>query len=438
MKKWLFILPLLLYFSTPLLLSQDRPRRYYRSALTSMMVYHPEDEFGYDVYTIFKDLPTPDKYDNHSVGYSVIDNSYIHGVPGSAQGLHRQEYGKSLILTSAEKQANAEAILKVLETSQVAKRIVALWFNWTGDSIQNATFNTQLIEDRSDYNTSFADAEKIKYTIEGKAALRDVATELIENSFVLVSDITYITAEDRADAAKVTLGIIGGIADALTGGNSGRRMAQVAGDIADSFTGFKVMTHTYLYQLIWDEEKMNDFYVHYYAEVPDPAKTKAFIEDQTSFHLKFLGEESSTYEKTEKKGKYNRTELLQLITQRSIDKNIASLQSKHEAFRIKAPITSVEYNKNGKILGYRALIGEKEDVRTTSEFEVLEVTFEKGKVVYNRIGTVKPVNNQIWDNRFNALMENNIDVSTEGTLFKSVGAPLKPIVPGMLLKLKKQ
>ena len=38
--------------------------QYYRNALTSMMVYHPEDEFGYDVYQIFKDLPPEDKYES--------------------------------------------------------------------------------------------------------------------------------------------------------------------------------------------------------------------------------------------------------------------------------------------------------------------------------------------------------------------------------------
>ena len=436
MRKWLIILSI---SALPLWLQAESiPRRYFRSALTSMMVYHPEDEFGYDVYTIFKDLPTPDKYDEHSIGYRVIDNSHIYGVEGSYQGLNRQEYGKSLVLTAAEKAANAAAILKVLEQGQAAKRMVATWFNWKGDSLQNATFNTQTIEARSDYNTSFAEAEKVKYTVEGKAALQDIGQELIENSFILVSDITYITAEERADAAKTVLNILGGITDALFGGNSGRRLAQSAGDIADSYTGFKVMTHTYLYQLVWDEDKMNDFYVRYYTEVPDTVKMLAFINDRESFHLKFLGEESSTYEKTEKKGKYNRTELLQLITQRSIDKNIAALQSRYDVFRIKAPITSVEYNKNGKLVGYRALIGEKEDVKTTSEFEVLEVAIENGKLSLNKIGTVKPINNQIWDNRYNALMENNIDVSTEGTLFKPVGAPLKEIVPGMLLRLKKQ
>lgn len=420
------------------MIAKETPRRYYRSALTSILVYHPEDEFGYDVYQIYKNLPTPDKYDNHPIGFQVLDNAYIYGVEGSAKGLNRQRYGQSLVLTAEEKEANAAAILNELEKGEVAKHIVARWFDWSGEDIQNAVFGTQTIEDRSDYNVSFMEAEKIKYTIEGKTALRDVGEELIKNSFVLVSDITYITVEDRAKAAKITFGVLGGIADILTGGNSGSRLAQAVGDIADSYTGFKVMTHTYLYQLIWDADKMNEFFVRYYSETPNPDKMRAFINDKSLCHLRYVGTESSSFEKTERKGKYNRNELLQFITARSIDKNIAALQTKHEAFRVKTPITSVEYNKRGKLVGFRAMIGEKEDVRNTSKFEVLEVAIENGKVKFNKIGTVKAVNNQIWDNRFNALKENDVDVSVEGTLFKPKGTMSKTVVPGMLLRLKKQ
>lgn len=406
---------ILLLVSLSLIAKEDiKPRRYYRSALTSMMVYHPEDEFGYDVYQIFKDLPVSDKFDEHEIGYRVIDRSYVEG------------------------QINGETILNELEKGQVAKRIVAKWYDWSGDSVQNAFFGTKTIEERSDYNVSFMDAEKVRYTIEGSSSLRDVGVQLMQNSFVLVSNITYRTVEDKAKSTKETLSIIGGIADILTGGNEGRRFAQAVGEIADLYTGFKVITTTYLYQLEWNREKMNDFFVHYYTEEPNEAKMRAFIADTSLFHLRYLGTESSMYEQKERKGKYDRTELLQLITARSIDMNIAALQTKYEAFRIKSPITSVEYNKRGKVVGYRALIGEKEDVKNSSEFEILEAEFEQGRLTFNKVGTAKVVNNRVWDNRFNALKENNIDISVEGTLFKSKGRPSKTIVPGMLLRLKKQ
>ena len=54
---------------------------YRRNSLTTLLVYHPEDEFGGEIYKAFDSLPIPDKYDDHSIeGMRVIDNSHIYGV----------------------------------------------------------------------------------------------------------------------------------------------------------------------------------------------------------------------------------------------------------------------------------------------------------------------------------------------------------------------
>ena len=186
--------------------------QYYRNALTNMMVYHPEDEFGYDVYLIFNELPPQERYDKHDINLRVIDNSKISGVAGSKNGgLNRQTYGASMVLTDKEKQANADALLDLLNRAEVGKRMVAKWFNLTGTTLQDAHFGTQIIEERSGYNVSMQEAEMARYTIEGAAALQDVSTELMNHSFVLVSDMTYITAEDRGKAAKTTMQIFGAV-----------------------------------------------------------------------------------------------------------------------------------------------------------------------------------------------------------------------------------
>ena len=126
-----------------------------------------------------------------------------------------------------------------------------------------------------------------------------------------------------------------------------------------------------------------------------------------------------------------------MITVRSIDKNIAKLQKRFEAFRVKAPITAIEYNpKKGTPTGFRAMIGEKEGVEDDMKFEVLECKMVKGKIEYRRVAVLKPVKNRIWDNRFNALIENDKDGETEGTLFRIDGDKTKAndIVPGMLIR----
>lgn len=409
---------------------------YYRNALTSMMVYHAEDEFGYDVYEIFSELPPEDKYDNHDVDLHVIDNAKISGVARrKGVGLHRQTYGGDIILTKEEKQANGEAMLDLLNRAEIGKRIVAKWFNLSGETLQDAHFGTDCIEERSHYNASQLEIEKARYTIQGLSALQDVSSELINHSFVLVSDMTYITAEDRAATAKATLGVIGAVFDAFAGGNSGQRLAETAGDIADKFTGFKVMTHSYLYQLVWNDSIANIFYQNYYTSEPDPARIQAFLADESSFQLQYLGTESANYEKTKLVGKYSRSELLQMITVRSIDNNIAKLQKRFEAFRVKAPITAVEYDKKGQPVGYRAQIGEKEGVEDNMKFEVLEARYNKGRIEYHRVAVLKPVRNHIWDNRFNALIENDSDGELQGTLFKvDTKSAGHDILPGMLIR----
>jgi len=438
MKKPFFLLAAAAVLCATTLSAQEAEKKtvsqYYRNALTTMMVYHAEDEFGYDVYEIFKDLPPQERYDMHDVGLRVFDNSKINNVRGHKDGLHRQTYGGSMVLTADEKKANAEAMLEMLNQAEIGKRIVAKWFNLTGETLQDAHFGTETLEDRSGYNASMLDIEKARFTIDGLAALQNVGEELISHSFVLISDMTYITAEDRASAAKTTLGILGAVFDVATGGNAGKRLAEDAGDIADKFTGFKVMTHSYLFQLVWNDSIANIFYDKYYTATPNPDKMRAFMEDRNTFRMIYLGTESANYEKTKVEGRYTREDLLQMITVRSIDNNIAKLQKRFEAFRVKAPITSVEYDKKGKISGFRAQIGEKEGLDENMKFEVLEYRLTKNGLEVNKVAVIQPVKNQIWDNRFNALIENDRDGEISGTLFKLSGTTVTEILPGMLVR----
>ena len=60
---------------------------YRRNSLATLLVYHPEDEFGPEIYKAFDSLPIPDKYDDHTIaGYRIIDNSTIWGVQRKDSG----------------------------------------------------------------------------------------------------------------------------------------------------------------------------------------------------------------------------------------------------------------------------------------------------------------------------------------------------------------
>lgn len=422
--------------------AEDRVSKYYRNALVNMMVYHPEDEFGYEVYEIFQNLPPQERFDNHDIGLRVFDNSKITGVKGhKGNGLHRQTYGKSMVFTEEQRIANEEALLNMINEAEMAKRIVAKWFNLTGDSLQNAHFGTELLEERSEYTATTLDVEKARYTVDGMEILRSLGEELISHSFIIVNDMTYVTAENRADATKATFGVIGAVFDGLTGGNSGKRLAENVGDISDKFTGFKVMTKTYLYQLEWNDSIANIFYTKYYTSTPNPEKLRAFMEDRTTFRMNFIGREASRYEMTKVADKYDRHDLLEMVTARSIDMNIAELQYKYESFRVNAPIVRIEYDKKGKIAGYRVPIGLKEDIDDNSRLEIVDVVMGQDGMSTQRVTRLKPVKNQIWDNRFNAIKEAEKDQEQVGTLWEHVNkysTNKEKVKVGSIARLKKE
>lgn len=430
MKK-IFLFSIVLLAASNLVAQNGQLNDYRRNSLATMMIYHSEDTFGLEIYNAFQAIPTPDKYDDHNVDIRVIENDSIHNVQKKKNGLYKAKYGKTL--TSGEIQRNGLALEELLNVGQVGNMLVAKWFGLDLNEWQNSAFNTELLQVRGQYNASEIDVEKARLTARGLVALSDAGEELLGNTFVLINDMTYVTAEERADAAKKTMNVLGGIFDALTGGNTGSDMAKTAGAIADAFTGFTVKTHSYLFQLQWNDSVAAIFYNNYYTSVPDQEKILAFFSDTTSFRVKYVAHEYEYDGKTEVKGKYSRNELVKMSCTRSMDKNIASLQLQYEDFKVKTPVYAVEYNEKGKLLGYAAKIGMKEGITEKSSFQVVErkVDPETGRTTYKYVATVKPLKGKIWDNRYNAVTESAVGSELNSTLFKKVSGG--EILPGMLL-----
>ena len=405
---------------------------YRRNSLATVLVYHPEDEFGNEIYKAFDSLPVPDKYDDHTIiGSRIINNAKIGGVQRRDSGYFKATYGHQL--TAAELQANARHTERLLNEAQIGKKMIAKWFGFEGNTVSDATFNTRLVQERGQYNANDIDVELALQTTRGLYTLSDAGEELLGNTYVLVNDITYITAEQEAAAAKIAMGVLGGILDGLTGGSAGRDLAQTAGKIADSFTGFKVKTHSYLYRLEWNDSIAAIFYQFYYTDKPDSAKVQAFLDDKTTFRVKYVAHEYEFDKKSVLKGQYSRTELVRTICARSMDKNIVSLGKQYEDFKVKTPVYDVLDNGRGKIEGYAAKIGMKEGISESSKFQVVQCIQnpETGKTTYKYVATVKPKKGAIWDNRYNAVLE-QADGSTlpYTTFVKTSGGE---ILPGMLL-----
>lgn len=406
--------------------------QYRRNSLATVLVFHPEDEFGREIYKAFDSLPIPDKYDDHTIpGYRFIDNSTVNGVQKKESGYYKATYGHAL--SEKELQANAKYTEDLLNRTNMAKQMVGKWFGFEGTSVENATFNTQLIQTRGQYNATDVDVNLALQTTRGLATLSDAGEELIDQTFVLVNDVTYVTAEQRAQTAKITMGVLGGLLDAFTGGSGGRDLAKAGAAIADSFTGFKVKTHSYLYQLVWNDSIAAIFYQQHYTAVPDSEKVQAFLNDTTTYRLKYVAHKYEYDEKAVLKGEYTRTELVRTICARSMDKNIVELAKQYEDFKVKTPVFQVLYDDKGHIQGYAAKIGLKEGISDTSKFQVVQRVIDPvtNKTKYKYVATVKPVKGAVWDNRYNAVLEQEDGSTLPYTTFKKVGGG--EIMPGMLL-----
>ena len=435
-RKWIGLTALSVFvfqFSVPTAQAEE-VLNYRRNSLATVLVYHPEDEFGMEIYKAFDSLPIPDKYDDHTIeGARVIDNSTVWGVQRKDSGYYKATYGHQL--TASELKANAKFTEDLLNANEVAKWMIAKWFGFDGETVNDATFNTALIQSRGQYNANDLDVALALQTTRGVASLSDAGEELLGQTFVLVNDITYVTAEQEAEAAKTAMSIIGGFADALLGSGStvGKDIAELGGAIADSFTGFKVKTHSYLYQLEWNDSIAAIFYQFHYTATPDPAKVQAFLDDKTTYRLKYVAHEYEFDKKSVLKGKYSRTELVRTICARSMDKNIVALAKQYEDFKVKTPVYQVLTNGKGKIEGYAAKIGMKEGISDNSKFQVVQRLQdpETGKTQYKYVATVKPKKGCIWDNRYNAVLEQADGATLPYTTFtKTAGGE---ILPGMLL-----
>ncbi|NCC98966.1 MAG: hypothetical protein EOL95_04570 [Bacteroidia bacterium] len=391
--------------------------KYRRSSIATMMVIHPEDEFSNDIKDAYLEIPTPDKFNDHNTGLKIIDaNGFKNVKPKDKPGLYKAVYGKNL--SEKEINKNGVAIEEFLNNINIGTNLIAIWYNLSLDS---ANMNMEIIKERGQYDASSMDVEKAKRTIRGIAAISDAGEELISKTFIIVNDMTYVTAEQKAKVAKTTMSILGGIGDAFLGGGTVSGVTDLAGAIADSFTGFRVRNHSYLFQLQWNDSIQAVFYDKYYTQISDSAKIRAFINDSSLFKVKYVAHEYEFDENSVLKGKYDRHDLIKINCARSQDKNIASLQLAYEDFKLKTPIfKNLGDDEKGKFIGYAAKVGLKEGITEKSKFQLIEQILdpETNKTYYKYVATMQPVKGKIWDNRYMATEEKEEGSELSYTIFK--------------------
>lgn len=383
--------------------------KYRRSSIYSLMIKHQNQQFANDISKVFDEMPVPDKYNSHDLSIKIIS------------------------VDEKKVEDEDKAVKNFLERNHVASHLVARWFNREPST---GVCNMELVKSRGLYGASELDRILASKSVRGNAILEDAGEDLIGHTFVLLNDIRYI---DRGRGSSVFGGVVrmtGGVVTAAnkannnnttTNNNNNQNNYESLAKMTESYKGFKVKIHSYLYRLVWDEEVAANFYSEVYSDRPDESKCKAFEQMRPQFHLELVGEQTSSGSDVSFLGINENQPLLMVrkACQRALDENVANLQHNFDVFKVREPIRSVD--------PVTAYIGLKEGMTSSSRYEVLEVVREEdGRTTYQRVGVVAPESGKIWDNRFMASEERAKGADLGYTTFKVIRG--EGFYPGMLLR----
>lgn len=353
--KWLLCFVIFIaWWNSNTRAQQLKEVQYQRSSVIQMMIEHPMYMFNDEIAAAFRNLPIPERFNDHNLGVKVVKFS-------------AQEF--------TDQQTNISSFIRQV---RLGNRAIAKWFNWNKNT---GKFNMDLIKERGVYNASALDKELASLNVRGSAILADAGENLIPNTYLVMSDICY--------KGKYS--------------NKEKDMQHVDGN----YHQFDVNIVSYIYQLDWNNDFLNEFYSKYYNGTLD------FINKADPYNFIFRAKVETDYNETS--NQISQSKLIERVVARCLDINMAKLQRAYPDFRIKALITATE--------PIQAKIGLKECVTPDSKFEVLEMhTDDKGIVTYKRVGIVKPIEGKIWDNRYLA--------DEEGTATSGLGTTSFEIVKG--------
>ncbi|MBQ20505.1 MAG: hypothetical protein CMD31_07075 [Flavobacteriales bacterium] len=341
--------------------------KYRRSSLYTLMINDNQREHFEVILNAFGNTPLSEKFNDHNIGPYLID------------------------ATGYVKDRSSE-ITVYLEKNNVAKDLVAKWFNRSKDG----AFDMSLIQNRGEYSATVQDKVVAANLERGEALLADAGEELIGNTYVIINDFKFTNKEEVAKKVSNAAGWAKLGASYLPGGSTITNTADVVDAGATiAGKGYIIKTTSYLYKLDWNDSIAAVFYNNLWVDQNnlDPAKIAAF-EKSGLFKLRLVGYEdawadlqSSIF--TNKSDE----ELIYIATIKAVDKAIAKLQRKYEEFRTKTPLTSVD--------PLTAKIGLKEGLEPNDKYEVLEQTMdENGKISYKRKSIIRAQKGMIWDNTY--------------------------------------
>lgn len=386
---------------------------YRRSSLCIMMLTHRGKKYALEMESVFKNMVLPLRYNRHDIDVKVIP---------------------------VDKSLSESNIRNILNDNDVAKKIVAKWFNRNKYS---GSMNMELIWERGGYNASYEDVKRAQSTTRGTAMLTDEGIELLQNTFVLVCDMDYYDREKTGAGLSLVgallsagLGAYGDI-EASKGNResasmayAGSALAGVGSAVAADIGGFSVSMDAYLYRLEWSEKSWasvcNDFWIDVNTDSSTKQSRKEkFDSDKKAFQLEYIGKYHEKSGKTVFKSNSQLTSVIREVCAKTIQKGMKELAKSYPIFRPRAPF----YFDDNTMF---CRIGTKEDVASGSKCEIVEPVKKNGVFTYNVVGTAVPFN--IWNNQ-NIRFDQYFDPNMKGTPFRLQDCKGDVHRPGLLIRI---
>ena len=392
-----------------------------RSSLHMVMIEDFNFNNGPLVKNSFEKYPFPEGvYNNHNVNQKYLDLTQYILTPEEEVQYGVNKSGGEKLLSDVATASSAGIIqdnskveyqlLKFINQKKFAHELLKKWFNIKEDGSFNQDYVAEMID--------------LQLTVEQKKAYSLAASEsaetdknreyLIDNTYIVFTRMNFVSNEVVAlpiyEKAKSKANELSGIKQTL---------ALKAAESVYNKTkeGYSVWTTGWLFDLKWDKLDVSNFKK---AIVSGKIDFEKFYE--TNFSLNYIGTEKATSLVTFslKKGEANRSEseIIELSTNRNIDKVLVKLQRGYEQFMPVFPIQSE------KPIG--AYLGMKEGLEGGEVFEFLA---KQTDGTFKSKGSIKVDKKKIWDNRYGSSEKKGM------TYFK--GKLPKNVVKGDIIRQKR-
>lgn len=365
-----------------------------RSSMSMILI----EDFGFDngplVQKAYNNYPFPvGVYNNHQLTQTVMSlNDYMLTAEEEVEyGVKKSGAGELISATANEGSAgivqdNSKVefqLQKYIKANNLAHQSIRKWFNIQDDGSFDQEYVQEMIA------IQMTEEQKLQAVKSGSAsAARDANREyLIDNTYTVFTRMNFVSNE------IVALGIRE-IAYQTAEKNLSGLPLELAKKAADKIyektsEGFSVWTTGWLFDLVWSSNEMKML-----TSCVENGKLNMEKFYSQPFKMEFLGKENATSLVTFslKKGEGTRTdeEIIDLSTNRNIDKVLVKLQRAYDQFM---PIFPVQQDEP---IG--AFLGLKEGVEGGEKFEVLGPRQSNGE--YKVLGTIAVDKSNVWDNTY--------------------------------------